>query len=222
MVLVLSAQAETPTDPTHLKQGLRVREEFFPNGKLKAKWHESVKADGTTSKEGWFENFYDNGQMKSRVEFVDGLENGLLTTWQNNGKLISTLSYKDGKLHGLCTYFDADGMKMSSGTYRDGKEDGVFTLYYPSGKVQGKTTWKAGVQHGPYQVWWENGKVAKLGQTRDGLVDGHWQVWDSLGRLTLEEDYRANVVYRSIKYDSTGKADTTLSDTVATSTDTTK
>lgn len=196
--------AQTPTDSSLLKQGLQAREEIFPNGKLKAKWTERTNADGTATKHGVFENFYDNGQMKSRVEYVEGKENGMMTTWQNDGKLISTLSYKDGQLHGICTYFNTDGVKMSSGTYRDGKENGVFTLFYPSGKIQAKTTWKDGKQDGAYEVWWENGKRAKLGQSKDGMVEGHWKVWDSTGMLTLEEDYKENVLVKSVKYDSTG------------------
>ncbi len=179
------------------------RVEYFPNGNIKAKWTERIGSDNSAVKHGVFQNYYDNGQLKSRVEYLDGRENGLMTTWQNDGKLISTLSYKDGLLDGICTYYDSDGRRMSSGTYRQGKEDGVFTLFYPSGRIQGKTTWKDGVQHGRYEVWWENGKMAKLGQTKDGLVDGHWKVWDSTGRLTLEEEYFANVLVKSIKHDST-------------------
>lgn len=179
------------------------RVEYFPNGTIKANWTERVGSDSSAVKHGTLQNYYDNGRLKSRVEYVDGRENGLMTTWQNDGKLISTLSYKDGLLDGVCTYYDADGRKMSSGTYRQGKEDGVFTLFYPSGKIQGKTSWKNGVQHGPYEVWWENGKMAKLGQTKDGQVDGHWKVWDSTGRLTLEEEYLANVLIKSVRHDDT-------------------
>ena len=202
------ASAQTGASTSSATSGLVTREETFPNGKLKARWAERANADGSTTKHGIFENFYDNGKPKSRVEFVDGKENGLMMSWQNDGKLISTLSYRDGQLEGLCTYFDADGTKMSSGTYKNGKEHGVFTLYFPSGKVQGKTTWKKGMQHGKFEVWHENGKKAKSGQTKEGKVDGHWSVWDSTGALILEEKYQDGTLVNSIKHDSTVTATT--------------
>lgn len=197
-----SGQSTSATDSKGGTGTINERVEYFPNGKTKVTWTEPIGSDSSIVKHGVFQNYYDNGQLKSRVEYVDGRENGLMTTWQNDGKLISTLSYKDGLLDGICTYYDTDGRKMSSGTYRRGKEDGVFTLFYPSGKIQGKTSWKDGVQHGPYEVWWENGQMAKLGQTKDGLVDGHWKVWDSTGKLSLEEEYLANVLIKSIRHDS--------------------
>ena len=199
----LEMSAQTGATSSSAPSTLIQREETYPNGKVKARWSERNNADGSTTKHGWFENYYDNGKPKTRVEYVEGKEHGLMSSWQNNGTLISTLSYKHGLLHGVCTYFDSKGRRMSSGTYRDGKEDGAFTLYYPSGKIQGRTHWKAGVQHGKFEVWWENGKRAKLGQSKNGLVDGLWKVWDSTGALTLEETYRDGVMIEAVKHDST-------------------
>ena len=73
---VCQSVASTQTAPPR-NNGLAVREETFPNGQLKARWVERLNADGTATKHGLAEYYYDNGQMKSKVQYVEGKENGI-------------------------------------------------------------------------------------------------------------------------------------------------
>ncbi|XLS30276.1 toxin-antitoxin system YwqK family antitoxin [Flavobacteriaceae bacterium M23B6Z8] len=57
---------------------------------------------------------YDNGELQSVQQFVDGVGNG---TWTN---------------------YDPDGRKESEGTYKDNRVEGPVTFFYENGSIKAK------------------------------------------------------------------------------------
>ena len=73
-------------------------------------------------KNGLFTDFYANSQIKkTKGNLKDGKEDGKWTNWYENGQIKSEINYKDGKLDGKWIEWDESGRKQSEVNYKDGK-----------------------------------------------------------------------------------------------------
>jgi antitoxin component YwqK of YwqJK toxin-antitoxin module len=52
----------------------------------------------TGEKDGYWEEYFDNGQLMYKGSFINGLRDGIWEWYWSNGQLMSKGSYKDGKL----------------------------------------------------------------------------------------------------------------------------
>ncbi len=64
-----------------------------------------------------------------------GKKNGVWQTFYNNGQLKSIGKYKNGKKEGLWKTFYVSGGIKSVGNYIDGKKDGVWKTYFVNGEI---------------------------------------------------------------------------------------
>ena len=58
----------------------------------------SIGANSGGKYDGLWQQWYNNGQMKKNVNFVDGKKNGKEVTWKKDGTIKSEVIYKDGKI----------------------------------------------------------------------------------------------------------------------------
>ena len=80
-------------------------------------------------KDGLVEEFYDNGQLRSRGNYKTGKLDGLRETFflsNNNpfvlhGQLWIRGNYKDGKIYGLYELFHENGQLQEKGNIKDGE-----------------------------------------------------------------------------------------------------
>ena len=62
-------------------------------------------------KDGLEESFYRNGRLHYRVNYKNGQQDGLSEYFHTNGQLSSRVSYKNGQVEGSGEYFDKSGEK---------------------------------------------------------------------------------------------------------------
>ena len=67
-----------------------------------------------------FEN-YGNGQIKKRINYKDGKEDGLWEYYYDNGQLEKKANYKDGKPDGLWEKYSEGGELESTDCYDNGE-----------------------------------------------------------------------------------------------------
>jgi len=104
----------------HNKLGKEIQIKWYSNGQLECRFHFVIKVDekykdmrfGKTLvnpivptikvkdglQEEWYEN--DNGQLKYRVNYIDGQGHGLTEMWYENGKLRVRSYYNNGMVDG--------------------------------------------------------------------------------------------------------------------------
>ena len=70
---------------------------------------------------GVVEEFYYNGQLQVRTNFIDGERDGLWEIFYKTGQLSSRGNYKDGKEDGLREHFDIDGNLTKTEIYKNGE-----------------------------------------------------------------------------------------------------
>ena len=85
-----------------------VKEESHPNGKLKKRTNYQSVNDGG-KKHGLEESYYENGQLKSKGSYKDGIKEGLWENYYENGQLNDKVNYKDGVHEGLWELYNEDG-----------------------------------------------------------------------------------------------------------------
>ncbi len=111
-----------------------VKEESYPNGKLKKRTNYQSVNDGG-ERHGLSEWYYENGQLWQKRSWKDGKQHGLEEVYHENGQLWQKRSWKDGKKHGLWETYDENGQLERKGSWKDGKEDGFFEWYYKNGQL---------------------------------------------------------------------------------------
>jgi pimeloyl-ACP methyl ester carboxylesterase len=94
--------------------------DYYPNGQIQmegtySSFDKSIKEESlwcnyrTNTKEGEFKEWYKDGQIESKTNFLNGLRHGLLEYWYSNGQSESKLNYINGQEQGKCTWWNTDG-----------------------------------------------------------------------------------------------------------------
>ena len=92
--------------------------------------------------------FYDNGQLKTYINFVDGKRNGLNEDFYEDGKLAERSSYIDGKRNGLHEEYYQNGRLMERRHYVYGKGNGLWERFSEEGTMVSSKYYKNGSETG--------------------------------------------------------------------------
>jgi hypothetical protein len=95
-------------------------QDYYPNGQIQmegtySSFDKHIKEESlwcnyrTNTKEGEFNVWYKNGQIKSKANYADGLRHGIHEYWYSNGQKESIQHYVRGQKHGECTWWNEDG-----------------------------------------------------------------------------------------------------------------
>ncbi len=122
---------------------IETRTEKFPNGNLKARYEVTVKKDVVT-KNGVYEEFWENKRPKSIVNFVDNKQHGVYRSYYQNGKMESEIYYIHGDLHGESLEWYDNGKKKRSAKYKNGKLNGTLKTWDSSGSVVAEAKFSQG------------------------------------------------------------------------------
>lgn len=79
--------------------------------------------------------YYEDGNIRSRVYLVDGKREGIVTTYSSTGKIISKHTYKEDSLTGPYEVFFPDGGLAEKGQMKNGRRVGRIFQYHPNGKI---------------------------------------------------------------------------------------
>ncbi len=70
---------------------------------------------------GIHETHYSNGQIKSRIEYVEGRREGSFSAWFENGQKMAEGTYQDQRPQGRWIYWNEKGEPLTMIVYRDGR-----------------------------------------------------------------------------------------------------
>jgi len=82
------------------------------------------------------ETQYDNGDIKSRVNYVDGRMQGKAYNYYKGGQIHSEFNYVDGRQEGITKWFFEDGTLFQEIPYKDGQFHGTWKQYHENGELQ--------------------------------------------------------------------------------------
>ena len=68
----------------------------------------------------YYEEYYENGQLKAKGNYKDGLDDGLYEAYYENGQLQEKGNFKDGKPDGLYEAYKKNGAFWFKQNFKDG------------------------------------------------------------------------------------------------------
>ncbi len=143
-------------------------------------------------KEGLWEIYYPNGNLKAKITYRDNRQYGPVTTYYENGHIREQGTWKGNKWVGEYRYYYENG-KLKYLWYFDqaGKRSGKQVYYYENGKQYIVGTWKEGKKHGTVKEYFPNGKLRKISNWKDGVQDGEYVEYYDTGQIMMKKYYVA-------------------------------
>ena len=87
-------------------------------------------------KQGWSENYYDNGNLRAKIFYRNDLKDSLAIMYYENGKKYRETMYKKDKKHGWQRKYREDGKIMAEIPYYEDDVCAGLKEYYLSGKIK--------------------------------------------------------------------------------------
>lgn len=91
--------------------------QYHSNGNVYVKGQENSKGQ----REGLWEEFYPNGNIKWRTRFKEGEKDGLWEGFYKNGNIHWRIPYKGGNRDGIVEWFDEQGNITLTRVWKDGE-----------------------------------------------------------------------------------------------------
>ena len=129
-------------------------------------YHENTNEPVT----GTVEEFYENGQLKERRNYRDGVREGLGEMFHENSQLSTRGGFKSGRADGLWERFYEDGQLERRLTFKDGKPEGLAELFHDNGQLAGRRNWKNGELEGLWETFDENGQLTESEIYKNGAL----------------------------------------------------
>lgn len=151
---------------------------------------------------------YDNGNLRSRIQLVDGKRDGIATWWYENGEKQVEQIFSNGILEGERIAWDRDGNLLGTIECRENQVwDGRYVEFNDLSKDVIKiSNYKSGMLHGLYETWHNNGKPEYKAKYIDGKRDGVATWWDENGIKWIEQTYsKGGIIRTRTAWDRDGK-----------------
>lgn len=134
-------------------------------------------------------SMWDNGNLKSVLQYKDGKLNGKCEWYFENGKLSQSATYNYNQLEGEMIQYHENGIVSMVGYYRNDLKDSVFTYYNPSGKIVTIENYKMDSLNGPYKRFYESGPLMLEGSYHSQQMDGIWLFYKVSGEITGKGEF---------------------------------
>jgi len=193
----------TPRRETTWRNGVR-------HGVERLYWDEGIGPTGTDDGP--------DGGVRAETPFVDGLREGVATTWHPNGRKAEEVNFLDdiatwsktwdhdglptseatydasGTLHGPATIWRRDpvlGLRVKDqGLYVGGWAEGPWVgIYEETGTTWREHSFYRGVNDGPFTMWWPDGSKQAEGELAWGQLEYIYRVWWDNENPALECGY---------------------------------
>jgi TonB family protein len=119
--------------------------------------------------DGPFENYYPDGKLKNRGNFVNKIRQGIYESWYENGTLNSVKYYTNGILTDTGKVFSKEGTLINL-SVTDKEGSGIQTEYYPDGSINLTGPLLAGKKNGVWTVKRENGTNLMIAEFKNDTV----------------------------------------------------
>ncbi|MGK7390715.1 MAG: toxin-antitoxin system YwqK family antitoxin [Candidatus Cyclobacteriaceae bacterium M2_1C_046] len=149
---------------------------------------------------------------------LSGTVSGIQKYYYENGNIMSEGNLIDGKLNGTWKYYDEAGNLSLAGDFKDDVEEGEWT-WYANNKITKKGSYKNGIPDGVWLKFYDNGTLMDSGNFLNARMEGHWVYKYPNGKISSEGEmnmnhtrglwknyYENGQIANEIEYDEEGKA----------------
>lgn len=151
-------------------------EEFYSDNCPKLKYMTKFE-----KKHGEYMEWYPNGQIGARTNYIYGQLDGMFITWYPNGAIRETSEYSKGKRNGYSKTYYVDGIPKNHSLYIDNH---LNSLYYE---------------------WYHNGNLSLSCSYKNGQLDGNYKEYYINGNIKLESQYNSGALLSTKEYNTLGR-----------------
>ncbi len=172
--------------------------EYYPSGTLKSqRYYLGKKLHGSST------YFFEDGQVASKVWYVNGKKQGKCFQYYKNARIYSLQKYKDNLKQGSHKYFYEDGTLKSEFYYENDLLDKKATLFWESGHIKREMNFLKGKRQGFDKIFSYDQKPLFIGEYENDIPVGHHKSYDGRGVLREEVVYKGET-YQKSTYDHLG------------------
>jgi uncharacterized protein (TIGR02145 family) len=136
--------------------------------------------------DGSFEDFYSNGNKKSKGVIKDGMKQSLWSAWYENGQLLAETNFQNDLEYGFRKEWHQNGNIRFSKEYSAGIECGLTKSWYENGQMMFVQNYKQGLKDGLREEWYENGHPKFRIDFVEDKVTGLYELWHENGNKRLK------------------------------------
>lgn len=133
--------------------------------------------------------YYACGQLKERVPYTKGLQNGEGISFYNTGELNIKYSLKDNELNGEYNYHYKNGQQSATYEYNAGELNGGYKAFYHNGEVSELGKYMAGLSTGEWVSYYPDNTIKYKGNSLEGNKVGEWKFYYANGNLEEVDHY---------------------------------
>jgi antitoxin component YwqK of YwqJK toxin-antitoxin module len=153
--------------------------EWYSNGGIRL--HAGPDGETRSAPEGLIEEYYDNGVVRSRARYVNGVQHGPFEMYYSNARKWKSGMYENGKQSDAYREWWKNGRAALECRYLEGKRDGSLKRWYANGTRWESAQYVADKPTGPYRKWWKNGAPAHVYAYTNGKLDGDYRTFYDSG-----------------------------------------
>lgn len=171
-----------------------------------------TKTDSGWYRRAWYA--YDRSTLVWEGLFSDSLcqnKKGYHTRYYVNGQVESRFQYKNNLNDGLCLGWHPNGVMKDSGYYQAGRPTGITREWYTNGKLASGTIWMEG--EGNTETWFDTGErsgkgITSLKQKVTGsfywIKSGEWKFYRIGGSLSAVVQFKDDNILQKTFFDEKG------------------
>lgn len=129
---------------------------YYDNGQVE----KHIPQNARGREDGEATGFYEDGTLKSRSYWRNGLSEGMQSDYHKTGALREAAPYRNGlRVDDPAESFDDNGKLRTRMTYVDGQLEGELLTFYPDAKVASRSVMHKGKFNGSSTYYYRDGKV---------------------------------------------------------------
>jgi len=148
-------------------------------------------------KQGLVIQYYESGEVESKVNYVDGKEQGEYIEYYESGEVKLKVNYVDGQLQGEVIIYYESGAVEGKGNLVDGKEQGERIDYYENGLVKEKLNFVDGMLVEVKESYEDGEEFLKetkgMFEVR-GKVTDYWGDYNSMALFLVEDSIEKSLI----------------------------
>jgi antitoxin component YwqK of YwqJK toxin-antitoxin module len=138
---------------------------------------------------------YQPDQKVEEGKYQDNRKTGNWMEYHCNGNLKSKIMFVNGRADGYCQIFHENGKISEEGIWKNMRWVGKYKLFYDNGQVQHEFAFNEfGKRDGPQKYYHENGQVAIEGNFDNGKESGLIKEYYENGDIKAEKTYNDGAV----------------------------
>jgi hypothetical protein len=138
--------------------------------------------------------FYENGGVSVKAEFLDGKRHGLVTNYFEDGEVLSLVNYQFGRKHGESIIYYYNGNPKIKLTYKNDKREGKASYYYENGSLFRTSVFQNDIFHGLRTTYYKNKVISEVNY-ENGIPQEGLKEYDLMGNeLPLDFQLKYEII----------------------------